>query len=163
MTGNLSSLNFDANTVDTSGNDFDPIPNGEYPVMAVASEMRPTKAGTGQYLQLELEVMDGPYKGRKVWDRLNLDNPNEKAVQIAKAQFAALCTAVGVPTPQDSSQLHNRPVIAKVRVSPARDGYDASNDVKGYKAIGGAPAQAAAPAAPPAAAGAADTGKPWEK
>ena len=37
--------------------------------------MKATKAGTGQYLQLGFQILDGPHKGRKLWARLNLDNP----------------------------------------------------------------------------------------
>ena len=42
-----------------------------------------SQAGTGSYLNLTFEILDGNYKGRKVWSRLNLDNPNQQAVQIA--------------------------------------------------------------------------------
>ena len=35
---------------------------------------------------LTLQVIDGPYKGRMLWARLNLENPNSTAVQIARAE-----------------------------------------------------------------------------
>ena len=46
--------------------------------------MRPTKAGNGSYLQLEIEILEGQYKGRRLWDRLTLNHPNAVAVQIAQ-------------------------------------------------------------------------------
>ena len=55
MTGNLSNLNFDANAVQPQES-FEPIPAGWYECMIVESEMKQTKNGTGQYLQLRLDV-----------------------------------------------------------------------------------------------------------
>ena len=37
---------------------------------------QPTKNGGGSYLQLTFQVLDGPYKGRLLWARLNLTNSN---------------------------------------------------------------------------------------
>ena len=113
---------------------FDPLPANWYKVVITESEEKPTKAQTGSYLQLTLEVIDGPHAGRKVFDRLNLNNPNDTAVQIAQQTLSAICHAVGVMTPRQSSDLHDKPMMAKVAVKPAANGYDASNEVKGYEA-----------------------------
>ena len=132
--------NFDANQVDPT-NHFDPVPAGEYPVMIVDSEMKPTKSGSGEYLQMELEIIDGPYKGRKAWDRLNLNNPNQTAVEIAQRTLSQICHAVGVLNVTDSVELHNKPMIARLSYRPAEGQFDAGNEVKGYKAMSGQPAQ----------------------
>lgn len=165
MTGNLSNLNFDANAVQPQES-FEPIPAGWYECMIVDSEMKPTKSGTGQYLQLRLDVTEGQYTNRVLFERLNLDNPNTTAVEIAQRTLSAICHATGVLQPRDSSDLHNIPLRVKVSVRPAGNGYDASNDIKGYESLGGVkqatpvkqPAQAAAQ---PAQSGAAKP-KPWE-
>ena len=141
-------MNFDASTVQPTSS-YDPLPNGEYLVVAVASDMKPTKAG-GQYLELELEVLDGNFKGRKLWDRINLVNSNPKTVEIAQRQLSSLCHAAGVMNVTDSSQLHNFPVIATIKYKEPQNGYDASNEVRGYKkandsATPQAPQQQAAP------------------
>lgn len=148
---------FNAANVDTSDN-FAPIPAGDYLVAITDSEQRDTKAGTGSYIRLTLQVLDGPFKGRIVWTNLNLDNPNPKAVEIAQRHLAQICLAVGVPTPNDTVELHGKPLIASVTVRE-QAGYEPSNDVKKYSEAGSAPAPAAAPveaaptpaAAPPAA------------
>jgi hypothetical protein len=44
-----------------------------------------------------------------IWSRLNLDNP--KAVEIARRDLSAICRAVGVLTPGDSSELHDLPLV----------------------------------------------------
>jgi hypothetical protein len=118
--------------------DFDPVPNGDYEVVIIDSENKQTKAGTGEYLQLTLEVVSGHYKGRKIWDRLNLWNQNQTAVDIANRALSQICHAVGKLTPQDSSELHGKPLMARVVVKQS-DGYDPSNEVKKYFKIGEQP------------------------
>jgi len=95
------------------------IPTGEYLVQIVDSDMKPTKNNDGQYLELTHEVIDGPYKGRKVWARLNLDNPNAQAVEIANRDFAAIRHATGVMNPRDSADLHRKPMVIRVEMIPA--------------------------------------------
>ena len=146
---------FDATQVSPESQ-FAPLPNGDYPVVITESEVKPTKDGAGQYLQLTLEVIDGHYKGRKIWDRLNLWNKNSTAVEIAQRALSQICHAIGVLQVQDTVMLHNKPLVATLAVRAAGGGYDESNDVKGYKAYSSGPAPVApavnAPAAQPAAA-----------
>lgn len=141
---------FDANTVPEQM-EFAALPEGQYVVIATASEMKPTKNGQGQFLQITFEVLDGPQKGRKVWARLNLVNHNQTAVDIAQRELGAICRAVGVMKPNDSAELHNRPLLITVAVEKD-DRNREGNTIKKYEAVnaGGAPA-AAAPAAGAAA------------
>lgn len=147
----MAQVNFDASTVSPESQ-FAPVPNGDYPVVITESEVKPTKDGAGQYLQLTLEVIDGHYKGRKIWDRLNLWNMNSTAVEIAQRALSQICHAIGVLQVQDTVMLHNKPLVATLAVRAAGGGYDESNDVKGYKAYasGSAAAQAPVAAAPQA-------------
>ena len=66
---------FDASSVEPTVS-FEVLPPGKYLVQIVNSEMRPTKDGLGRYLHIELDVLDGPHAGRKLFDRLNLVNGN---------------------------------------------------------------------------------------
>lgn len=156
MAGNLSGFN--AANIDTTDS-YDPIPAGWYNVMITESEFKATAAGTGNYLKLRLDVIDGEHQGRVVYTNLNLDNPNPKAVEIAQRDLAQICHAVGVLAPDDSTELHDKPLQAKVTIRPARDGYDAQNEVKGYRPMGGGAAPASAPTSATAPAGR----KPWER
>ena len=63
---------FDASTVEPNI-PFEVLSPGKYLAQIVASEMRATKDGAGQYLNLELDILDGQYSGRKLFDRLDLD------------------------------------------------------------------------------------------
>lgn len=142
---------FDANKVEPK-TEFKPIPAGDYKLAITASEMKPTKAGTGTFLALEFTVLDGEAKGRKLYANLNMANPNAQAVEIAKAELSAICRAVNVMTPNDSAELHNRPLIATVGLEKRKDTNEMQNRIKNYKSLASA---SAAPA--PVAAGSA----PW--
>ena len=123
---------FDATNVAPS-EDFSPIPVGEYLAHIVDSDVKPTKNNTGHYAELEFEVTAGEFKGRKVWARLNLDNPNPKAVEIAQRELSAICHAVGVLQVTDTQQLHYKPLVIRVDIEE-RDGYGPRNVIKAYKA-----------------------------
>lgn len=161
--GNLGGV-FDATQVapDTGR---DPLPTGDYICVIVDSDMKQTKDGRGQYLELVHEVVEGPAKGRKAWARLNLVNHNSTAQSIAQGQLSAICHACGVLSIQDSQQLHNRPMLVRIeylKAGPKRDSD--TNEIRSWKSVSGQPPAsgvvAGAPAPPaPAAAGA----PPWAK
>ena len=148
---------FDANQVDPNVA-YDPLPAGWYKAVITGSEEKPTKAQTGSYLQLTLEVIEGPMQGRKLTDRLNLNNPNSQASEIAYRTLSAICHSIGVMTPRQSSDLHDKPLMVKVAVKTATAEYAASNEVKGYEAVGKPTAAAAAPAAATAS-----STPPWKR
>ena len=122
---------FDASKVEPSGA-FEPLPAGDYPVVIIESKMKKTKDGNGEYLELKLQVASGKYQNRQLFDRLNLINANDQAVQIAKGTLSAICRAVNVLTPNDSSELHNRKLLATVKVKPDQNG-NPRNEISGYK------------------------------
>jgi hypothetical protein len=135
------------------------LPPGRYAAQIVNSEMRPTRAGNGQYLWLELDVIEGPHQGRKLWDQLNLVNTNPQTVEIAQRTLSAICHAVGQMQVSDSEALHFRPLQVTIAVeADSRDKHlppheqRKQNRVKGYGPLGGAPARPAAAPARPAAA-----------
>lgn len=106
---------------------FDPLPEGKYLCIVESSELRPTKAGTGNGINLKLQVVSDKFKGRTFFHWLNYNNPSEEAQRIGRAELAMLCRATGVLNPKDTMELHNIPFCATVKVTPAKDGYDAGN------------------------------------
>ena len=62
---------------------FEIFPVGDYIAQATDSDYRATKSGNGKYIYLEFTVIDGPYTGRKYFDRLNVQNSNKQAMDIA--------------------------------------------------------------------------------
>lgn len=136
----------------------DVLPAGEYAVVIVDSERKAAKSGNGDYVSLTLQVAKGAHQNRKLFDNLNLWNKNEKAKQIARGTLSAICRAVGVLTPKDTSELHNRLLIAKVTIERDEE-RGPQNRIDAYKpmpaAVAPQPTQQAAPQ--PVAAG----GSPW--
>jgi hypothetical protein len=121
---------FNASKVPES--EFEAIPAGEYRAVIIDSNKKPTKAGNGHLLEVKLQILDGQYKNRTLFDRFNLWNASQQAKDIAAQQFAKVCKAVNVLEPKDSSELHMKPLMIKVAVSEY-DGKD-RNEVKNYKA-----------------------------
>ena len=124
--------------IDEGTGSFEPMPAGWYTAQIVDSEMKTTKAGTGEYLECKMEILGPNHAGRFVWDRFNLKNPNEVAVRIGKGNLAAIAKAVGIASLSDSSELHMKPFQVKLNVRPPQNGYEASNECKGYKGADGA-------------------------
>ena len=169
---------FDAANVDPNAG-FEVYPAGKYLAQIVASEMRPTKDGRGQYLFLELDILEGPFAGRKLFDRLNLVNDNPDTVDIATRTLSAICRATGQMQVKDSEQLHLIPLIADVRVRPPKGQYGESNSIRYLPrnaaaapatrapvAYASAPAPATAPAPQPQPAtpvAPAAGGLPWQR
>jgi len=123
--------NFDANQVEPAAS-FEPLPADKYLAVITGSEMKPTKNGAGKYLELVFQVIEGEYKGRNLWARLNLENPNAMTVKIARGELSAVCRAVGVMQPRDSVELHNLPLVITVKCKKRTDNGEITNEVKGY-------------------------------
>ncbi|MEI7601184.1 MAG: DUF669 domain-containing protein [Aestuariivirga sp.] len=160
---------FDASGIEpTTG--YDVLPAGKYTVQIVESEMRVTSNGMGQFLWLMMDILEGSYKGRKVFDQLNLVNQNPTTVEIAQRALSAICHATGRMQVTDSEELHLIPMTIQVTVKPPKNGYGERNAIRYLvPAQGAAPARAAAPqpVADPSAAAAGAPVKtasaPWNK
>jgi hypothetical protein len=159
----LTIINFNAATVAPSSG-FDPLPVGWYNAKLVESDMKPTngKNGAGNMIAAVWEILDGPYQGRKVFDNLNIENPNPVAVKIAYESLSAICHVTGQINCQDTQQLHGIPVQIKVGLGKPTEQYpEPNNEVKGYRdqfgrspqeiaKLGGGAAAPGAPSAPQA-------------
>jgi hypothetical protein len=112
---------------------YSPVPPNKYLTIITDSQMKPTKSGNGQYLELEFEIIEGDYKGRHLWARLNLDNPNATAVKIARGQLSALCRSISVLTPRDSCELHNLPLLITVAVKRNKETDTLTNEIRAFE------------------------------
>lgn len=143
------SFKFDATNV-APQTAFEPVPTGWYALVMTASEVKENNKKNGKILEVEYTIQSPEtYKGRKVFDRFNIENPNQQAVEIAYAQLSAVCHAINVIKFDNPSQLHNKILEARVSLRPAGPGadgqhYEASNEIKGYRAFGTGQQQSAA-------------------
>lgn len=153
---------FDATTVKPDSG-FRLIPAGKYTAMLIASELMNTKANDGMILKLKFQITEGDEAGSEIGSTINWRNKSQKAQEIGRAQFSALCHAVGVLGTQETEDLHFRPLVIDVRVEETeskKDGqiqYDETGKPKMFKnnkidkftAIGAAVPQQQAPVARP--------------
>lgn len=153
----MAFLNFDATQVEPSSG-FSPIPAGKYVAVITDDEMKDTRNGSGRYLQLTFEIVEGEYSGRKLWTRLNLENANMEAVKFARADLSAICRAVNVMQLQDTVQLHNLPMVITVRLKKNKETDEMQNEIKGYESK-----QAYAPGATASAPAAQTATAPWAR
>ncbi len=152
----MANLNgFNANDVEPT-TAYEPLPAGKYLAAITESEMKATKKGDGSYLQMEFTILDGDCKGRKVWDRLCINHPNDLTQKIARGSLSAICRAVGVMEPRDSVELHNIPLVISVKCKKRQDTGEITNEVKGYEAK-------AAAAGRPQQAPTGDNTPPWKR
>ena len=155
----MATIDFDATEYEaTPQSNFDPLPPGDYPaIVTTSSDLITTKAGDGQYVELTLQVTEGEYAGRRIWERLNLKNKNEKTVHYARAQLNGIGKACGIELRpgDDIESLHDIPLILCLDL----DRRDLTrNKIMGYKSAG-----AASKAKSAAKAAAAPAKRAWER
>lgn len=104
-------IDFDAVESDFAPRTFEALPRGDYTAMITDSVLKDTKAGTGQYIALTMEIIDGSYSGRKIWDNINVKNPNPTAVSIGHAALTRYFKACGQDLERgaDTTSLYNIP------------------------------------------------------
>jgi hypothetical protein len=138
------SESFDVNELPqgNTGN-FEPLPAGWYTVTITKAELKATKAGNGQYINLRYDVTGPTHQGRVVFGNLNIKNPNPKAEEIGRQQLGDIMRAIGLAKVTDTDQLIGGQIGIKLSVKDDAQ-YGASNEVKGFKSVSGSVAPAGA-------------------
>jgi hypothetical protein len=156
--GNLSSI-FDGMGTKPE-NDYSPLPEGNYKVEIVKADVKETKDGTGNYINVQYKVVDGPCANRVFFGMVNIKNKNPEAQRIGQEQFYNLRTACGLQKVTDTDQLIGYTIEVSLGIKKSEQ-YGDQNNIKKFSAIAGAPKPAAVPTptAPTAPAGA----PPWAK
>lgn len=157
---------FSTDDLPQSDRSFDPLPDGWYQATITGAELTNTKTGTGQYIKIKYSITGPTHAGRVVFGNLNIRNQNPQAENIGRQQLGELMRAIGLPRVDDTDQLIGGSLSIKLTVKAADGQYEASNEVKGFKAASGSPApqtfgqsQQSAPAAQQSAKAA----PPWAK
>ncbi len=131
--------------------DFTPLPDGWYQAKVVSSEVKPTKAALeameagardtsakdDKYLNLQYEILGPTYQGRMVFGMINLDNKNDTAQRIGRAALTQLIFSAGLRNVSDDDQLIGAVCEIKLGLDKAKDGYEAKNVIKAFRAIEG--------------------------
>ena len=101
--------------------EWQPLPEGVYLFVIDNAEEVPTKSGSGSYLQLDCKVVGGERDGSGYTIRLNLNNTNPKAVEIARIELREICLASGVMKLTNETQLIGKQFKAKIKVRKRKD------------------------------------------
>lgn len=147
---------FRADDLPQDSGGFEPIPAGEYQVRISEADIKATKSGTGQYINMRLDVIGPTHSGRVVWAKLNIRNQNPKAEEIGRQQLGSVMRALGLSGLQDTDQLVGGMMTVKVSIREDEQ-WGAQNDVKAYKAIAGSQPPKPSASAPAASA------PPWAR
>ena len=125
-------LNFDSTQIVSNEipSDFGALPEGKYLVHIAETEEKISNAGN-KYLNLKLQVLDGDYKNRFLWDIVNLWHPKDNVRDIASQTMASICRATGVLKPSTSEELHHKPLTASISLETDSQ-YGDQNRVKKY-------------------------------
>ena len=127
MTGNLSAIlgqSFVASDVPQS--EYKLLPEGEYVLQVVGSEIKPTAKG-GTQLVIDFTVVGSQYDGSVLKERLNIVNDNQTAVEIAFQTLAKIVQASGLDAINDSSELHGKKMLGKVVIKKGTGTYRATD------------------------------------
>ena len=127
----MANLNFDSTSIAIPESiEFGAIPEGKYVIGITQTEEKTSKAGN-RYLNLQLQVLDGPHKNRVLFDIINLYHPDSDVREIAERTLKNICEAVRVLKPTSSEELHNIPLTAVVSMETDSQ-YGDQNRVKKY-------------------------------
>lgn len=123
------------------------VPAGEYIAVIEDSDYAENKKGTGMLLKLTYQILDGPFKGRKVFENLGLEHENAQTAQIARRALNSICIAIGIPDGQklqDTAQLHDIPMKIDVVVKENKE-YGKQNNIRKHIKLDGTTNQPAPP------------------
>lgn len=138
--------------------DFAPIPDGFYTADVKAAELKDTKDGTGQYINLQFSITGPTHAGRVVFSIVNIKNNNPKAEEIGLRQLKELRVACGIATLRDTDELIGHTVKIKVKTQKSEE-YGDKNVVVAFQSVNASGMPSAGSATPAASA----STPPWAR
>jgi len=111
-----SLIGLDDNLPPEDHQSFDILPAGDYVGQVIESDVAPTNSG-GTMLKLTWELINEGFRGRRVWQNINLRNNSPKAQEIGQKEYANLKKACGITaSPSDTSVFHGKPVGLELKI-----------------------------------------------
>jgi hypothetical protein len=103
------------------------LPPGPYICEITKTDVLKTKQGDGRYVLVVFIIIDGEYKGRKIFQNFNTLNKNPLAVEIGKKHLSLLCNSVGIESFNDTDELLHKQTVIRL-------GFN--NKLFGFKKVG---------------------------
>ena len=137
------------------------IPAGTYKAVIFDSDQRANNKGTGEYLRLGFEILEGPQSGQDFSMIYNIRHNNPIAEKIAVEELSRLCHAIGLRGTAENEEdiLHNELMIDVV-IEMGKDDVE-RNKITKYKPLPQATEQATEQATSSVPAPAANSKKPF--
>lgn len=125
-------FSFDAAGIDTSPR-ANLLTAGDYLFICQKAEVKETKEKTGRYVDCEFVVVSDGAKGRRVWNKFNIENPNDTAVQIGKRDLALFMAAIGLQSFRSLRELQDKPFCGTVGFAKGASENTEINVIKKFK------------------------------
>lgn len=157
----------------SASREFEVVEEGKYILEIVRTQRKRSnswqKEGDTENLMISWRIVEGPNKGRYVFDYLGLWNTDAEKQEWAENDFSRIMAACGKQQIQNTAELNGIPVKATVKVRPKNKEYSASNYTKYWKQhvvrndapMPGQTMPQAGPQAPQEAAGTPQSQMPW--
>ncbi len=111
----LSTMGIDPNVEENNGG-FTLIPEGTYKAVVVGDTIKMTKDSTGRVMELQVQIIEGPYAGNVIKDRINIVNKSAQAQAIGQGQLKRICSLTGCPfPPSDTTKIYGKPLLITVK------------------------------------------------
>lgn len=110
---------------DLTETEFSLIPPGtKATVVVVIAEEKTNSAGNGDRVTINVEIVDGEYKGRKLSDGFNINSTAGKNYTIDENRLARLCVILlGKKGYKNISELTNKPFIIEIGTKAGTNEY----------------------------------------
>lgn len=126
---------FVASELPESSGEFPPLPDGWYSVIINKAEIKSTKEGSGQYINLRYDITGPTNQGRIVFSNINIKNKSSVAEEIGRQALGGIMRAIGLSKVDDTDQLIGGNLEIKLSTR-TQEGYEPSNEVRSYRAVG---------------------------
>ena len=118
-------------------NDFSPIPNGNYEMVANQWNLHTSIAGNLS-IKVEFDVVGPSHANRKIWEYFTVQG---NAVQVTARRVKAWRKSMGLDpdvsfNKEALEEMMNKPFMAKVKIEPGTDGYADSNKINDFVSKG---------------------------
>lgn len=116
-------------------NSYTVIPEGWYEAEITNADIRVSKSGLGQYINIQYKIIGPTHSGAVVFNKVHIKNANPKAEEIGRQQIGAICRSIGIKKHiTDTDELLGHRLRIKVVIKKQED-YEPINDVRGWKPI----------------------------
>ena len=112
---------FDTTGVEKMGG-YEVYPPGDYPAIMISASKKMTKNQDGMYVECVYQFIEGDHAGKRFTSRMNLQNSNQQAVDIAKRELKSLRAALGLAdNAGDLNLFVNKPLVLRLNAKPRKN------------------------------------------